>query len=169
MSVFSNLIEVIIGTALIPVFILLYRIIFRSKSLFPTITIDQKIIERKNGIAVFRLTFHPGPKTVDIIKINAPDRKIQIAQIDKKLWDPPEISNIVIIVFLDVYNSEKSGPFTDAITERIRLLPQDVEKKVKQLNIAIPDDGKDEVLLKIKTDQSWFAQKFIAMLKTDDD
>ncbi|MBS7328978.1 MAG: hypothetical protein KIG68_09605 [Oxalobacter sp.] len=165
-----NLIDLVkIAAAIIAIAFTCYRFYKKlEKSIYPMIAISQEIIERKNGIAVFRLTFHPGQKTIDIIRITAPGRKIQQAHIDKKLWDQPNSPGIVVIAFDDVYNPKASGPFTDAINRRIRILPEGIEKETKQLEIAISDVRPDETeaILKIKTEQSWFPQKFTVLLDT---
>ncbi len=137
-----------------------------KKDAFPRITISNKLVIRENGIVVITLEFYPGQRTIDIIKITAPDRKIQIAQFDTKMYDIP---GIVVMGLYEVYNQEKSGAFTDAITKHIRVLPKDVKKEATLLNIAISDNGTDEIPLTIKTGQHMFPQKFIAMLKSDDD
>ena len=134
-----------------------------KKEAFPEIIIRDKLIYRENNTVVILLEFYP----IDIIRITAPGRKIQIAQFDIKMYD--DVPGIVVMGFYEVYNQEKSGGFTDAITKHIRILPKVVKEGPTLLNIAISDDGADKIPLTIKTEQNMFSQKFVAILKKDED
>ena len=131
----------------------------------PQITIKHKLFKRQDNTAIIQLIFCPGKKTVDITSITVPGQKIQAAAVERNVFKQ---TNTLGILFS--YNPEKSGPYSDAITQRIHLPAKEAGGTKQQQYIAIPvEKGTDKITFEIRTEQNRFPQKLTVPLEADND
>ena len=138
--------------------------ICKSKT-HPQITIKHKLFKRQDNTAIIQLTFFPGKKTVDITSITVPGKRIQAAAVKRNVYRQ---SNTLGVLF--AYNPEESGPYTDAITQRIHLPAKEAGGTEQQQYIAIPiEKDTEKIIFEIRTEQNRFPQKLTVPLEADSD